>query len=205
VGDACFELTCTALESTASTADVDSLPFSICLPEDGHADGCATDVDCQRGDYCHGGGCTVDDRAGCDICSPCASDADCTGRGRCIGVLDDGVGECVQACGDVDGCPGDSVCREIAGANDETVAVCLSPRGGSAAEDRCDPSYTCTVACRDDVPCPRGEACVGGACAAPPATPATGCACGATASGTTWAAALAVLLRLLTRRQRRRR
>lgn len=169
----CFEFLC----------DIDSDPqpdesdffFPVCLPNPGHADKCTSDVDCQLGDYCKKdsaspddvGDCRLDDREGCDICATCADDADCLGRGVCIGTRDDGIGECSWACGDADPCPGDSVCREVE-AQFGTLFVCLSPNGGAQPEDRCDSQYVCQVACRDDVACPRGFSCDAGTCVRDP-------------------------------------
>lgn len=158
----CFEYTCT------EAAGPPDFPFPVCLPDPGFADECDSDLDCQRGDYCRDGRCDLDDRAGCDVCASCASDDDCAGRGVCIGLSDDGVGQCAWGCGDADRCPGDSVCREV-NARRGTIEVCLSPEGGVEEADRCDPSYQCAVACRDDVPCADGLVCNEGACQeAPP-------------------------------------
>ena len=171
----CFELTCSA--DADAQFDENDFAFPVCLPNAGHADTCESDVDCQRGDYCQRdsdlavrGACMLDDRDGCDICTTCASDDDCLGRGICIGLRDDGIGECAWGCGDADACPGDSQCRTV-DSQRGGFQVCLSPQGGTTAEDRCDPGYACAVACRDDVPCPLGSTCTDGACApTPPAS-----------------------------------
>ncbi|MBI1949333.1 MAG: S8 family serine peptidase [Deltaproteobacteria bacterium] len=158
----CFEYTC------AEALGAPDFPFPVCLPNPGFGDTCDTDLECQRGDYCSDGRCELDDRAGCDVCKTCASDDDCVGRGVCIGLSDDGIGQCAWACGDADLCPGDSVCRTV-NARRGDIDVCLSPNGGVEEADRCDPAYTCAVACRDDVPCAEGQVCSGGVCElAPP-------------------------------------
>ncbi|MCC7070597.1 MAG: S8 family serine peptidase [Deltaproteobacteria bacterium] len=157
----CFQYAC------HEAVGAPDFPFPLCLPNAGFADVCESDLDCQRGDYCHDGRCQLDDRAGCDICKTCASDEDCAGRGACIGLSDDGIGQCAWACGDADPCPGDSACREV-NARRGTVLVCLSPEGGVDEVDRCDPGYQCAVACRDDVPCAEGLVCNEGACEEPP-------------------------------------
>ena len=165
----CFEFTC-GPDDRPGVFDVNDFQFPVCLPDPGWADVCTGDLECQLGDYCKGGHCALDDRDGCDVCKTCGADTDCVGRGRCIGLRDDGVGECAWACDDTDPCPGDSVCRHIASQFGQ-LAVCLSPHGDDTQEPgRCDPSYSCTVACRDDVPCPTGQACDAGTCkpAAPP-------------------------------------
>lgn len=199
----CFEFTCGA--DPDPQLDESDFVFPVCLPDPGHGDKCDSDVDCQRGDYCKAnpqgrGDCRLDDRDGCDICNTCASDDDCRGRGLCIGARDDGIGECVWSCGDVDGCPGDSQCRFIDGQRG-SLQVCISPEGGRTAADRCDPDYICEVACRDDVRCNFGSTCVDGACVAsePPVPPVTGCA---SATGAELGLALTALA--AARRRRRR-
>lgn len=183
----CFEFLCGA--DPDPQLDESDFVFPVCLPNSGHADKCASDVDCQLGDYCKldsaspdgVGACVLDDRDGCDICGTCATDLDCAGRGVCIGTRDDGIGECSWACGDADACPGDSVCREVE-AQFGTLFVCLSPNGGAQPENRCDPDYRCQVACRDDVPCARGSSCVDGACVDDPLPPVERPSCTCTAS-----------------------
>ncbi len=206
----CFQLDCGPDDDPAHP-DPSDFAFPVCLPNPGHADTCSSDLDCQTGDYCKDGACRLDDRGGCDICSACASDDDCAGRGVCIGLQNDGVGQCAWACEDSDPCPGDSVCRAV-DARHGQLKVCLSPEGGTDEATRCDPSYTCSVACRDDVPCPDGKICQSGACVVD-VTPGDGknvgvagggCHCGAS-SGADGAAALALLALFGALRRRRRR
>lgn len=158
----CWEYSCSEASGAAD------FPFPVCVPLPGFGDECETDLECQTGDYCKDGSCRLDDRAGCDICNTCATDEDCAGRGVCIGASDDGIGQCAWSCDDSDPCPGDSVCRAVEARRGE-INVCMSPNGGVTEEDRCDPSYQCAVACRDDVPCGEGLVCEDGECVeAPP-------------------------------------
>jgi subtilisin family serine protease len=193
----CFEFTC--VEDDNPAFDNNDFFFPICLPDPGFADRCSTDLECQTGDYCVDGRCRLDDREGCDICNTCTSNEDCLGRGVCIGLRGDGIGECVWACGDTDPCPGDSVCRAIENRFGD-LEVCISPRGGRTEADRCDPDYTCKVACRDDVPCRPGQVCEAGTCVAappedpdlPPGVSGGGCTC-ASGSGLPFGLALLAL------------
>lgn len=205
----CFEFTCT--EDPDPAFDDNDFIFPVCLPNPGFGEVCASDLDCQGGDYCKDGACRLDDREGCDVCATCSSSEDCLGRGRCIGARDDGIGQCAWACDDTDPCPGDSVCRTIDGGFGD-LRVCLSPEGGATEADRCDPSYQCTVPCRDDVPCAEGQVCDGGACVTPPppdeGTPpgfsGGGCACGATSTSDATASLAVALAGLVALRRRRR-
>lgn len=166
----CFELLCEDDDTPGN--DATDFPLPVCMPKAGHADVCVVDVDCQNGDYCGpDGACRLDDRAGCDVCNTCTAQEDCLGRGRCFGLRDDGVGECLWLCEDVDPCPGDSVCRPIDFFGGDQVLACVSPEGGSGGDDRCDPAYQCTVTCRDDIPCGEGLVCDDGACVPAPEEP----------------------------------
>jgi MYXO-CTERM domain-containing protein len=210
-GNSCFQFTCAA-DDNPDNVDGNDFPFPVCLPNPGFADVCDSDVDCQFGDYCDGGHCRLDDRDGCDICKTCATSEDCDGRGICIGARDDGIGQCVWGCTDSDPCPGDSVCRTIDGGFGP-LQVCLSPNGGTDEATRCDPDYSCTVACRDDVPCGDGEVCDEGVCVPappddgggdePPGPSGGGCACGATSTNDGVVLAAALMLVAGVRRRRR--
>ena len=135
------------------------------FPDTNFGVACRIDDDCVRGEYCNEAGqCAWDDREGCDICKPCFNSDECGLQQACIGSdPDTGTpGGCITACAEDGACPGDSVCREV-----ETdwgrFDFCLSPEGG-ADGSYCDYSWSCEVACRDDVPCPEGEQCNAGVC-----------------------------------------
>ena len=172
-GGGCRELTCR--EEPPTSLD-ESLGFPICVPNPGHGDVCAADRDCQFGDYCAPSGvCRVDDRAGCDVCEACEDSSSCGGRGACVGTNNGTeIGVCAWGCGDGDACPGNSVCQRVPRGGG-FIDLCLAPgtpAAGATAQDICV-SYSCEVACRDDVPCPDGQVCDDGACvpAAPDAGP----------------------------------
>ena len=167
----CREYTC--FESSNNGAGPFSGIFPICVPNADHADFCASDDDCQRGDYCNDKGvCRYDDRAGCDICAPCTSSDECGGRGVCIGGSQaNPAGVCATACDDGEACPGDSACRDVNislnGRQPRIQQVCLD----GAVEDFVNATpadycigYTCNVVCRDDVPCPDNGICTAGVC-----------------------------------------
>jgi MYXO-CTERM domain-containing protein len=169
----CFEFTCA--ETSAGNGD---FFFPVCVPDEGHADRCTGDFDCQFGDYCADivdgvGRCHVDDRGGCDVCQPCTDSSECSGRGVCIGTNNgQNPGVCSVACDDGEACPGDSTCREFQSRRGPVLA-CLGTADdfeGATAVDLCA-DFTCTVPCRDDVPCGGGQVCVDSACVDPPPSP----------------------------------
>jgi MYXO-CTERM domain-containing protein len=170
----CFEFTCA--EASPGTGE---FFFPVCVPDPGHGDVCATDADCQFGDYCAQieggrGRCRIDDREGCDICQPCTDSSECGGRGVCIGTNNgQNPGVCSVACDDFEACPGNSECREFSTRRGPTLA-CLGT--APALDDAATPldlcaDFVCAVACRDDVPCDGGLVCKEGACVEPPPSP----------------------------------
>ena len=138
---------------------------SLCLNADAGTEGvCAESFVC--------GSEVVTPGDGCDICTPCASDAEC-GAGLC---LDFGAGSvCTSDCSNV-GCPGDARCYEVSGRN-----VCLNP--DAATQGVCPASYACSTGATPDpvVPSPttptEGSGDVPGAEPAPAfsSTAASGC------------------------------
>lgn len=162
-GSYCFEYSLE--ESTPMQSD---WYFPSCFPDPGFGMYCQTDDDCKLGDYCNAGGyCQIDDRQGCQACDSCETDADCGPRGHCTDA--GGEQRCAIAC-DTDGsCPGDSLCREVS-LRRGTAKYCLSPVGGSG-ELWCQEDWSCSVPCRDDVPCGAGLECVAGDCVTPEPDP----------------------------------
>lgn len=159
----CREVTC--------SAGSDNIGVGVCLPNPGHADICETDLDCQFGDFCEvvdgAGTCRFDDRAGCDVCQPCADSSECGGRGSCLS------GVCTVACDDGEVCPGGSTCRdvsfEIFQGRFAQAKACLGTAGDFAdvetlPAEACG-NFTCRVPeCRDGRPCADGNICIDGAC-----------------------------------------
>jgi hypothetical protein len=171
----CREFTCFEAGSLGSGRG--DFFFPICVVNEGHADVCASDADCQAGDYCVDGRCRIDDRAGCDICTTCTTSADCGGRGVCIGTNNGSQpGVCATACDDGEKCPGNATCRTVTlqnGRRTQDVQACLDGDvpdfDGATAQDYCE-GFVCEVACRDDVPCPNAaDVCTDGVCGPPPA------------------------------------
>lgn len=205
----CREYTC----SETSSFNPEDWPFLQCFPNSGFGITCQRDEDCGVGDYCRPDGtCRIDDRAGCPVCAPCETAADCGPLGSCR-ALEDGSQRCALLCEVNDACPGDSVCREVTFPSTHfasTQRVCVSPNNGANGE-WCDPAYQCTVACRDDVACPTGLVCDQGACVAAPiitadggSNPGTvegGCGC-TTSNAAAPAGWMALVLGLLLGRRR---
>ncbi len=154
----CWEYTC----DEASPGSNGNFPAAVCFPDPGFGASCSADIDCPQGDYCKGGACVLDDRAGCAVCGGCASSADCGLGGYCTGLRDSDVGTCTKLCVTNDDCPGNSECLDWDGGRG-TMRVCGSdvPATGDAY---CAEGWTCEVACRDDVPCEEGKVCADGAC-----------------------------------------
>ncbi len=211
----CFEFTCAEVQPGRG-----DFFFPVCVPDAGHGDVCATDADCQFGDYCADldggqGRCRIDDRAGCDICQPCTDSSECGGRGVCIGTNNgQNLGVCAVACDDFEACPGNSECREFTTRRGTTLA-CLGTApafdASVTALDLCV-DFVCEVSCRDDVPCADGFVCSDGECVvAPPPEKADdddvtitfggGPSC---SSGAGVAPGFAIALLALLRRRRRR-
>jgi MYXO-CTERM domain-containing protein len=213
----CFEFTCT--EAPPGRTD---FFFPVCVPDEGHGDVCASDADCQFGDYCAAiengqGRCRIDDRAGCDVCQPCNDSSECGGRGVCIGTNNgQNAGVCSVACDDFEACPGNSECREYA-TRRGTVLACLGTASafdaGATAVDLCA-DFVCEVGCRDDIPCDDGFVCKDGTCvvAPPPPPPADdddgvvtlGGGPDCNGGGTSPASLVAALVALFAARRRRR-
>ena len=170
----CREFTCVENPNGSGGFLQSGLP--MCVPNEGYADVCATNDDCQRGDYCSPSGrCHYDDRDGCDICASCNSSDDCAGRGFCAGATEDTPGVCTVACDDGETCPGNSSCREVSFATGPFGGVrpqmaCLDDRietvEGAGPQEYCL-GFTCDVACRKDVPCPDDGVCTDGVCGPP--------------------------------------
>jgi subtilisin family serine protease len=140
----------------------------LCFPDLDYGILCDEDLDCARGSYCAGDDrCRPDDRQGCDLCTTCESDADCnTGESCFRASFQNPTGVCTLGCdGEESQCPGDSVCRDVARRN-TTVKLCVAP--GNSPNVPCTSNFTCTVACREDVPCADGQVCQEGACVAGP-------------------------------------
>jgi len=201
----CRQLHCTESVFGDHTSD-------LCVPNEGHGVTCSLDVDCGPGFYCGPGGlCRVDDRAGCTVCQGCASDADCGPSELCLTEGENAF--CTRGCESDSDCPGNSVCKNYRTENGFTLPTCRGP-DDTVNATTCDPSFTCTVGCREDLPCDDGAVCVDGVCtveivdagvedpvdAGPPA-PMIACGC---ASGSDAGAVGVFALALLMVRRRRR-
>lgn len=212
-GQWCIEWTCE--ETTPQQSD---WYWPLCFADTGFGVQCQIDADCKKGDYCRADGtCRIDDRQGCFACNPCQSDDECGGFGYCYDTNDDGGSRCYTPCSSAGDCPGDSVCRDVT-LRRGTLRACVSPDPGSDTLN-CDPDYSCSVPCRDDVPCPSGQVCdeTAGTCATAPEPDAgvsetadagttdpepRGCECSGSSQGLTSALALLALCALVRRHRR---
>lgn len=153
----CWEYTCT----TAAFGN-GNFPVPVCLPQPGFGTTCDEDLDCPQGDYCKGGACVLDDRAGCNVCGACTTHEECGLGGYCTGLRDSDVGTCTKLCRTNDDCPGESACVDWDdGRGGERVCGSNVP---AEPGDFCAAGWTCEVECRDDVPCEDGKVCDDGAC-----------------------------------------
>jgi hypothetical protein len=214
-----FNNQCFAFLCGENQVSDDNIP--VCVPENGFTATCTTDVDCQRGDYCGpDGACRVEDRPvdgndGCGVCDVCESDADCLGRGRCLGTnRGQQPGVCLWTCDDVDVCPGNSECQLYTNTDRGfSINVCVAPgdHGDEPTFQEMCADYDCVTSCRDDVACPDGFRCNQGSCEAvvvgdvtPPATQLSVRGAGlASTCGAGGAAHVVVMAMLLLRRRRR--
>jgi Cys-rich repeat protein len=174
--------------------------------------GCQTDADCGRGALCQSGNCVPADctSLGCPagmVCDPaslacvpagCQTDADCGAGLVCRN------GSCEVAGCQVTGCPAGYTCDPTSGAcfaqpacttNSDCAAgqQCLR---GQCVPGGCTGGTLCNGACVDvstdpyncgacGVACPRGTACIAGACAYNQGCTVTGCPAGMACDATT--------------------
>lgn len=155
----CFAFACQEVASSSAA----NFYAPICHPEVAFGEECTADLDCPEGDYCFGGRCELDDRAGCPVCEVCDSHSACGVGGYCAGLGRNSVsGICTRFCTSSAQCPGTSECVEWDSGRGQ-VQVCAS----SVRDDDgslCAAGWQCEVPCREDLPCGAGEACVAGAC-----------------------------------------
>lgn len=209
-GQFCWEYTCSPTGGGGNF-------YPMCFPKPGYGSECLIDDDCAPGDYCRSGSCTVDDRAGCEICASCTTDAQCGENERCLSLNGEDDRRCTRGCDTDADCPGSSTCELYDAGRFGTLSVCAAPDG----PELCPADFTCDVQCRDDVPCPAGQMCTDGACAPIPAevdagptvespdagstttVSGGGCGCDASQSSGAPVALGALMLALLARRRRR--
>jgi hypothetical protein len=183
VGSTCADASCDCARSYAAgentfcvgTQCAQAMPgegnSTVCVFGESYGDSCASDVDCPRNDYCGPDGeCRADDRAGCEVCKRCTIDGDdCGDDEDCVGVISGArFGVCTHACSVDRDCPGDSQCVAATFTTaDETFDASLCGYEGSTGATIAElcANRVCSVACRDDVPCPDGQRCDGGTCA----------------------------------------
>ena len=169
------------------------------------ANGCQSASDCDDGNPCTVGTCTlatgacesVPTAAECDDGSVCTKGDHCD-AGQCVGGLsacsdgnpctDDGCDPSgvgcshwanAKACSDADACTKDDVCVDK-GCSGQPIAC---DDGNPCTNDGCDPLKGCTntlnaLPCDDGDACTGGDVCAGGACAGQTKDPAISCSDG---------------------------
>jgi len=135
-----------------------------CGAEEGCLDGscvpngasCEKHVDCAAGESCVNRRCGVQPSS-CTICEVCSFDSDCGPEAMCLST--DAGGRCIKPCEVDRDCPGDSVCRQAAGA---MTSLCLNP--SDSPLNNCPATYSCEVAePGPELGCAMlGEPCTGG-------------------------------------------
>jgi MYXO-CTERM domain-containing protein len=127
---------------------------------------CTSDAQCGADYQCSGGRCVTR----CAVCRDCTQTADCGARAACVDFNEDGLGECVVACGSDGSCPGDSECFQIPylDQNNQQQVTYLCLNAAAEQGDICPDTYVCRDApvvdpCQNKV-CGAGEVCQAGSC-----------------------------------------
>lgn len=153
-------ITCVA----SSPREANYLP--MCVPDPNFRRPCTTHAQCGGAMFCIDGTCSPDrGPGGCDLCTSCTADADCSEGESCVNVPSRG-NHCLRHCAGPDSCPANTACTNLPG-----------PEGDFCVNDTfntkgiCPSAWRCEVPdrCFSDADC-RGESCLDNVCggASPP-------------------------------------
>lgn len=127
--------------------------YPTCFPDPDFEAPCEAHRDCSNGLFCIDGTCQVDSE-GCDLCTPCTDDEECSDGEVCLALARGS--RCMKPCDfENPDCPGETVCADIPG---PTGDHCINPDFGR--KGICPSAWRCEL----DGRCFSDDDCVEGMC-----------------------------------------